>query len=332
MRRAALAGFAVACGLLAGPSPASAHPLAPSALRLEERADGTTLVRFTQPAARVRGSELRPVLPAGCPARGTPQVETTDTQVVRSWSVHCEPAGWRGRRIAVEGLPGSRTDVVVTLDLADGGRETAVLRASEPAFEVPARAEAGAVIGTYTRLGVEHILTGVDHLLFVLGLLILLAGLAELAKTITAFTLGHSVTLAAAALGVVAPPQGPIEVLIALSVFALAVELARRQAGEGSGLWQRPWRMAALFGLLHGLGFAGALREIGLPQGQVPAALLSFNVGVELGQLAFVAVAWPLWRAVRHTSPVWRWAPIYGMGSLAGFWLFGRTASALLGG
>jgi hypothetical protein len=202
-----------------------------------------------------------------------------------------------------------------------------VLRAREPAFSVPDREDVIAVAGRYVKLGVDHIATGYDHLLFVLGLLLLVRGGRALIATITAFTLGHSVTLSLAALGLSRVASAPVEALIAFSIFLLAVELAR--SDTGSRLWARPWVMAMMFGFLHGLGFAGALREAGLPQGAIPLALLCFNVGIELGQLAFVAMALVVYRAARALAvptPDWgRTLAVYTIGSLAAFWMIERA-------
>jgi hypothetical protein len=205
-----------------------------------------------------------------------------------------------------------------------------VLRATDASFVVPARPGRLDVFRCYAGLGVEHVLTGADHLLFVLGLLLLVPSLRPLAKTVTAFTVGHSITLSLVALGVAAAPARPAELLIALTVLMLAVELARPPAGV-TLLRRVPWAPALVCGLVHGLGFAGALREIGLPSGDVPVALFSFNVGIEAGQLAFVgallAVA-GIGRALRVRLPVWfRLVPVYAMGSLAACWCFQRAVA-----
>ena len=188
------------------------------------------------------------------------------------------------------------------------------------------------VAGAYGRLGVHHILTGLDHLAFVLGLLLLVGGRSFL-PAVTAFTLGHSATLALAVLDLVRVPQRPIEVLIALSVFVLAVELARDGEAPRSLLARRPWLMACAFGLLHGFGFAGALAEVGLPQGDIPLALGSFNVGIELGQIAVVLAALAVARAVRGLVAVgdrWqRMVPAYAIGSVAFCWMLQRAAMLL---
>jgi len=182
----------------------------------------------------------------------------------------------------------------------------------------------------YLGLGVEHILLGADHLAFVLGLLLVVRGIGMLVKTITAFTIAHSLTLALATLGVVGLPPRPVEAAIALSILFLAVEITRG-GSNGNGLAHRyPWLVAFAFGLLHGLGFAGALASIGLPQAEIPVALVSFNVGVEIGQLMFVFAVIAIGRlAGRHLEPA-RFIPVYLIGGLAAYWLIDRTVSIIM--
>jgi hydrogenase/urease accessory protein HupE len=226
--------------------------------------------------------------------------------------------------------------VLLRLVLADGRAIRHVLTAEQPSFVVPAREGALDVLASYGRLGVEHILTGYDHLLFVLGLVLLVGGGRRLLETVTAFTLGHSVTLALAVLGLVRVPQPPIEAGIAFSIYVLAVELAPRRLSRKPTLLARaPWLMAGLFGLLHGLGFAGALAQVGLPQGEIPLALFAFNLGIEAGQLVFVGVVLAVWAALRALPVRWPpsvlYVPAYAMGTLAAFWCLQRLAVSLPG-
>lgn len=351
MSRSALgAAASLALGVaLVAPQLALAHAFAPSLLELRQQApsdDGVHAyeVRFKQPKIRRSGSELRPVFPQGCAATDVATVEEEGTGLVARWPLACDGT-IVGRPIAVEGIADSQADVLLRLELSGGRSVRHVLSAESPSFRVPQEESAWDVFRTYCELGVEHILLGFDHLLFVLGLVLLVTGGRRLLYTVTAFTLGHSVTLALAALGVVHLPQGPVEALIAFSIYVLAVELARRHAAAGSSvdssarkidgeswLQRKPWTMAAGFGLLHGLGFAGALTEVGLPESDVPAALFAFNVGIELGQLAFVAVVLLAMEALglafrRLTRPLPRWAslaPAYFIGCLAAYWTLER--------
>ena len=220
------------------------------------------------------------------------------------------------------------SDVLLRVLLADGRSLRAVLRPNAPSFILPAAQSPAGVAAGYLTLGIEHLLTGPDHLAFVLGLVLLVGSGRRLLGTITAFTLGHSVTLSLAALGFVRLPPAPIEAAIALSILVLAVELARQRP---TVLGRRPWLMAASFGLLHGLGFAGALAQVGLPVEEIPLALLSFNVGIELGQIAFVLAILGLGLGLSpllRRLPAWSAAaPTYVIGTLAAFWMFERLAS-----
>ena len=223
--------------------------------------------------------------------------------------------------------------MLVLVTLRDGLSVRAVLTTERPSFLVPERESRIEVARSYSLLGIEHILTGPDHLLFVLGLLLLIAEWRLLLWTLTSFTLGHSVTLSLAALGFVHVPPGPVEVGIAASIVVLGVELARDPAASPSRLQRRPWGMAATFGLLHGLGFAGALAAAGLPDGEIPLALFSFNLGIEIGQLTFVVAAIALGIAVgpllAARGAIRRRVPAYVIGSLAAFWVFERLAAML---
>ncbi len=244
------------------------------------------------------------------------------------WSVTC-PGGLTGQTIAIDGLSGTMTDVLVRIERDDGTTQVKRLSPSETSFVVEAVPSAMQVAATYLGLGVEHILLGIDHLLFVLALLILVEGRRRLVATITAGTVAHSLTLGAATLGFVNVPQAPVEAIIALSIVFVAAEIVLARQGR-PGLTQRwPWIVAFTFGLLHGFGFAGALTEIGLPAQAVPLALLFFNVGVELGQLLFVAACLVLSAVASRTAihtPAWAWrVPAYGIGSLATYWMIERV-------
>ena len=307
---------------------ANAHPLAPSLLELNASAGGEVDVRWKVPVLRVRGSDVQPVFPADCRELSRPAGREEGEAVVIEWKLDCGAQGLAGRSIAVQGLGKGSNDALLRVSLPDGRVFRHVLRTSEPSFRVPESAVPQSVLWGYLRLGFDHILEGLDHLLFVFGLLLLAARPLVLVETITAFTIGHSVTLALAALRIAQVPSRPVEVLIAGSILILAVELARGTAAPPSRLRRFPWVMAFLFGLLHGLGFAGALAEIGLPPDDVPLALFSFNVGIEAGQLAFVAVilvAGFLLRPALRQLPGWAdRVPAYGIGFLAAYWVLDR--------
>jgi hypothetical protein len=271
---------------------AEAHRLAPSYLELREAPDGRFAVTWRTPEVVARGTRLAPLLP--CEPAGEPTLEREPGAWVERSHVACT-GGLVGRELRVDGLAGSGTDAIVHVAFADGREVRAVLSAARPALRVPARERALDVAAAYGRLGVEHLLSGVDHALLVLGLLALLRRGRPLLVAITAFTAGHSVTLAAASLGGLRLPGPPVELAIAASLVALAAALARPGP---SALARRPALLPFAFGLLHGLGFAGTLAEAGLPGHALPLALLSFNLGIEVGQLALVAAAAPVFAAL----------------------------------
>jgi len=257
---------------------------------------------------------------------------------IERWRAACD-GGLEDGTIAIDGLAATRTDVLARVEYSKGRTQTVRLTPSQPEFKVMGTAGPAAVVRTYFKLGVEHILLGFDHLLFVLALLFLVEGWRRLVATITAFTMAHSLTLAAATFGWVQVPQAPVEAVIALSIMFVAVEILHRQKGKTGIATRKPWIVAFIFGLLHGLGFAGALREVGLPDDAIPLALAFFNVGVEAGQLLFVATVFLLFQlfgrlmnrhgaiAERPSLPgaaVTRPAS-YVIGTLAAFWLIERT-------
>jgi hypothetical protein len=318
---------------------ASAHRLSPAFFGLTETAPNEYAAQWKVSISGGLADTLSPEMPDGCEVTGDVRLYVLDDlQTPRDIrlqhaNVRCEQP-LAGRVFTVAGLERTDTDVLFRIDYADGRSFTHRLVPEQPSVVIPERPGAFDVIGTYTLLGIEHILAGVDHLLFVLALLLLVTGWKRLVATITAFTIAHSITLAAATLGVVRVSPAAVEATIALSILFLATELARRgdagDGGEHSGLATRfPWIVAFSFGLLHGFGFAGALQEIGLPEQAIPLALLFFNVGVELGQLLFigcmVAVGYLLRRIgqdLSGRSP--RWAA-YVIGSVSAFWVFERT-------
>lgn len=332
-RHRSMAWLPAACAvasLMLLPAPGLGHGLDPAALTLQETDPGIFAVTWRASALRLPGADVRPLLPARC--RTTSGVEASEAadHVTLRWTTDCGPTGLAGgEAIGVADLAAAKISALLTIARQDGERIQVVLSPRSPAFTVPERASRWDVVRGYVRLGIEHILSGPDHLLFVFGLLLLVSASRLLLQTITAFTLGHSVTLSAAALDLATVPSRPVEVLIAVSVLILAVELAR-DAGQTTALRRFPWAMAFAFGLLHGFGFAGALAEAGLTTADVPLALVSFNAGIEVGQLAFVGFIlaigtllrrWLPATAARSTRPA-----VYAMGVLAAFWCFQRTA------
>ncbi len=317
------AATCAAVALLAACAPiARAHPLAPSLLELRERPGGRVDLVLRSPVIRANGASLALVLPAGCRALAPPSRERDAQAETLRATLDCRAAARAGRlAIGLDGLRESATNALVRVELGDGTVAQGVIDADRPLFELPERARRSQTIVSLLRLGIEHILGGFDHLLFVAGLVLLVRSGRALLATITAFTLGHALTLSCAALGFVRPPAAPIEVAIAASLFWLALELA----GRGERVPLVPARLAFGFGLLHGFGFAAALSEAGLPGADVPIALASFNAGIELGQLAVVGLLLLFVRALRPFA-----RPLaYAFGAVAGFWLIERSLVAL---
>lgn len=309
-------------------SPAVGHPLAPSLFELRETGDGRVDVLWKTSLLQPAGSDLTPVLPEHCRRTQEPNALRDSTSITLRWTVDCGGSGLVGETLKVTGLERTRTDALLRVELADGRSLRAVLSGADAAFQVGERESRLRVAGDYAVLGVEHILSGLDHLSFVLGLMLLVRGRRSLLMTITAFTLGHSVTLSAAALGFVNFPSRAVEFAIAASILVLAVELTKPESHDSAH--RRPWLFAFVFGLLHGLGFAGALSEVGLPADEIPLALFTFNVGIEIGQIAFVVVIWLLISLLGSSvsrAPAWlRAVPVYAIGSMAVYWCIERAA------
>ncbi|MEM9293753.1 MAG: HupE/UreJ family protein [Acidobacteriota bacterium] len=330
--------------------PALAHPIAPGLLRVDEIANPELIsaegspakveMIWRAPAGRAAGVALNPLPPSGCQVIQGPFREREQGAprggVQTRWLLECgegtsATAAPRltGRSLEVAGLERSPREVLVFVRLADDRTLRTVLSAENPRWQIPAVQGKGGIARQYFELGVEHILIGIDHLVFLLALLLLVRPHPRWARTllvtVTGFTLGHSVTLALAVLGVVAPPSGPVEIAIAASILVLAVELRR---SSETLLHRKPWLAAIGFGLLHGFGFAGVLAELGLPRGEVPLALATFNLGIEAGQLLFVAACVALLALLAPLSrrlPPWtaELAPA-AIGVLASYWIFER--------
>ena len=305
----------------------SAHGLRSAYLDIREEHPGEfSIVWKTQIGP---GSSLVPNFSGRTEMMAPPLRRIAGNAIVETWRLRAlEPL--RGQALSIAGLDGTVSDVLTRVEFADGCTWVKRLTAAEPSAVIPPAQSGWSVAGEYLKLGVEHILLGIDHLLFVLALLILSKGTRRLVMTVTAFTLAHSITLGMAALGAVNVPSGPVEATIALSIAFVAMEIIHARQGRPGLAANAPWIVAFAFGLLHGFGFAGALSEIGLPPGHIPMALLFFNVGVELGQLLFIAlvlVIMKLTLALRTGLP--RWAalvPPYAIGSVAMFWVFERVS------
>jgi hydrogenase/urease accessory protein HupE len=304
-----------------------AHEVRPAYLHLKQVGEETYDVLWRVPARGDLRMALYAKLPDHCETRGELRAWKQDAAYIERWISEC-PGGLSGFEVRIDGLAATLTDVLARYERMDGTVQVERLTPSSDSFIVTDAEAWGQVIRAYTTLGIEHILLGVDHLLFVLALLMIVAGWRKLMATVTAFTVAHSITLAAATLGWVSVPQSPVEAVIALSILFVAAEIVHWRNGRPGITRRKPWLVAFTFGLLHGFGFAGALMEIGLPEHVIPLALLFFNLGVEIGQLFFIAAVFLAWALLRRVPwPQWAWrVPVYGIGSMAAFWTIERIA------
>lgn len=322
-----------ACAAIAfgAPNHARAHPLAPSVLSFEHRADGTVTMGWRAPVKRPSGQSLRPRIPEGCEQLGPATVEKNEdeTAIIETTEIRCDPPDMLGAVIRVDGFEDSSVTVVVRIARPGVDAHHAILDRGTPELTVVAQVDESHSFFEYLMLGVGHLLSGWDHLTFVLGLLVLFGWHRRLVAAVTAFTVGHSLTLALSVLGIVSLPAALVEASIALTIVVLALEI---QSGTHGPVWKHPWTLPGALGLLHGLGFASVLFDAGLPAEEIPLALLGFNLGLELAQLAVIAAAWLSFKAVRSALPsIWRSSrtiPAYFIGSLAAFWFIERMFAA----
>ncbi|WP_348625627.1 HupE/UreJ family protein [Mesorhizobium sp. L103C119B0] len=321
-----------ACIAMLVPLVAAAHEVRPAYLSVQEDAPNEFSVLLKTPMqgdARLALSALF----SGKIEKVTPIVShPTGDAMVQTWRMRTlEPLA--GQNVLIDGLQNTMTDALVHVVFANGNSWTARLTPSDPSAIIPASQSVRAVFVTYVRNGIEHIAFGFDHLLFVAGLMLIVRDWRKLVKAITAFTVAHSITLSCATLGWLTLPSRPVEAMIAISIVMVAAEVVRMERGQLSLAIVRPWMVAFVFGLLHGFGFAGALVELGLPQGDIPLALLAFNVGVELGQLAFIAVLLTAVYSVMRFAKIPRQAIVgsaYVIGTIAAFWSVQRLDAMFL--
>jgi len=309
---------------------AHAHESRPAYLEINEVAPGRYAVLWRTPTNAGNRLPVRLEFPVETRNLLPPSVrELSDSRVERRLIE--SPGGLAGKRVDFVGLQGTITDVLVRIQVAEGSQSSFLVQPSKAWIEVPRKPSLLSVARTYVGFGIGHILGGIDHLLFVLALLLIVRGVRRMVATITAFTVAHSLTLGAATMGWVHVPGAPIEAVIALSIAFVAAEIIRGRQDKAGLATQAPWLVAFGFGLLHGFGFAGALAEVGLPEHAIPTALLCFNIGVELGQLLFVAIVLTVMSLLRRlptTLP--RWAPSlvpYAIGGVAMFWTLDRVAA-----
>ena len=315
---------------------ARAHEARPAYLEIKETTPGQFNVLWRTPVLAGMRMPIVLKLPEGAKNLQEPTVEELADSLIERRVIDAGPHGLAGKRIEFVGLAASITDVLVRVEMLDGRSWTTIVRPSQAWVEIAASQSRLQVAGAFIVQGIRHILFGADHLLFVLGLLLIVKNRWMLLKTVTAFTCAHSITLAIATLGYAEAPMVPLNAAIALSILFLGPEIVKSWRGETSFTIRHPWVVAFAFGLLHGFGFASALTSAGLPRHELPLALLSFNVGVEIGQVSFVALILMLERSFRLLEIRWpRWAqamPGYTVGSLGAFWTWQRLAILFGGG
>ena len=316
---------ALVFGVLAATS-GIAHEVRPAYLQVSETDPGVFAVLWKQPVLQDRRLPIDPVFPDECVPVSPVVREVTGSALLQSWTIEC---ALEEGAIHISGLSRTITDVMVEIGRHDGGKSTHLLRPDSPSLSL---SDPSPQVAAYLTLGVEHLVFGIDHVLFVVGLVLFIPNRWALLKTITAFTLAHSITLALSVLELVRLPQGPVEAVIALSILFLARELVMPEESRSALTRGRPWIMALLFGLLHGFGFAGALADIGLPRDQLALSLFLFNIGIEIGQIVIIAALLVLlWVARRIAGSIVQAerAFIYAMGSLAAFWTIDRILSII---
>lgn len=315
------------------PPQAEAHESRPAYLQIRETGPGRYDVLWRTPVNSGMPLPVMLRLPEAARNMGDPLIQRLNDSTVERRRIELPEGELSGRRIDFVGLQATITDVLVRVSWLDGRKVTEIVRPAQPWLELSDRQTTWQVAKTYTTLGIEHILMGIDHLLFVAGLMIIVGSARSLIKTITAFTIAHSITLGLATLGYASVPADPLNAAIALSILFLGAEIVRFWRGQTSFTLRHPWIVAFAFGLLHGFGFASGLTTVGLPSGDIPLALLAFNIGVEIGQLAFVLVILLLHRALqalRFDTPAWaRYVPGYLVGSLGAFWTIERATLLL---
>jgi hypothetical protein len=323
-RRAAMAVLLLSALLAA---PAGAHELQPGYLELRQT-DPNTFAMLWKLPAREDLKGIHPILPADCTVVGETSVSQTAQGYVEEQTIRC-PKGLYGESISIPPEQAALVDVMVRVVRLDGSTQVVRLTPLSTSVIIEAAPDRMQLIGTYMWMGIQHILMGVDHLLFVLGLLLIVGNRWMLTKTITSFTIAHSITLAVATLGYASAPALPLNAAIALSILFLGPEIVRKERGETSLTIQHPWIVAFAFGLLHGFGFASGLSALGLSGSEIPIALLLFNVGVEIGQLFFVAVILGLewsFHVLKMHWPKWvQQLPGYTVGGLGAYWTIQRT-------
>lgn len=310
----------------------NAHEIRPALLEITERSAGLYDVTWKVPTRGGRVLAISPILPESFSPVGLPSNNMIPGALIEQATYKSEEP-LAGEKIVIEGLSAVQIDVLLQIELLDGSNYSAIIRPTGPTYQIPLIETKSEVAYSYWRMGFNHILDGIDHLLFLLALVFFIPRFRNLLWAVTAFTVAHSITLALATLGVLYVPSAPTEAVISLSIVFLAVEIVRKHNGDKTLTERYPWIVAFIFGLFHGLGFAGALSEVGLPQHEIPLALFTFNVGVESGQVLFIAIVAIIFAVLRKVNiayPKWSWRVVpYTIGGIAAFWTIQRTISLI---
>jgi len=299
-------------------------------LELKETKQNNFSVIFKVPAKATQKLNIKVKLPKTCKKTSTINTQLKNKAYLNQWNIHCID-GLVSQTIYIDGLKNTNTDLLLKLDFLNKQSQNILVSSENSYYKVPSEPSSMQVVKTYTFLGIEHILEGFDHLLFVFALLLIVNNLRTLIWTITAFTIAHSITLAGSSLGYISLPSAPVEAIIALSILFLAMEILHQKSGKIGIASRFPWIVSFTFGLLHGFGFAGALAEIGLPQESISLALLFFNVGVEIGQLIFVSSVLVIAFILKQLKLTFllekgQIIAVYLIGSLSSFWLIERIS------
>lgn len=317
--------------LLLLPALVWAHEIRPGYLEIKENADHSLQIIWKQPLMGDYGAPMHPSISAGWMVDSLAQVSYTETYLVKHWQIPAAHEPLDKQIIKIDGLQKTITDVLVQVILLNDVSFTYLIKPIQPFVQLSLAKPQPPPVWQYIQLGLLHIWTGFDHLLFVFGLLLLVRKRSKLLWTITAFTIAHSITLALATLQILKVPGAFTETAIAMSIVFLAVELVHHYKGKNGFAYRYPWLVAFLFGLLHGLGFASALKDVGLPQNNIPLALFLFNVGVEIGQLAFVFVMLLIMAVINkiayNRKPWQKYLAPYFIGCMASLWMIERLCS-----
>ncbi len=302
--------------------PSAAHEVRPAYLQITQTQADEFAVSWKQPVLAGRRLKLDPAYPEDCAV--TPaDTRLANNALTETSTLSC---ALEDGAIAINGLERTLTDVFVEINYMSGETKRALLKPGSPSFNISEHTESG--VRDYFGLGVEHIVFGFDHILFVIGLALLVRG-RQIWLVATSFTLAHSITLALAAFGWLVIPGRPVEILIAMSIVFLGIEIVRKLRGEQTLAARRPYLISFVIGLLHGCGFAGALAEIGLPKGAELIALLLFNLGIEAGQFAiialFIGLIFVIGKIDIRFERRFRWVTTYAIAAIAMYWVIDRT-------